>query len=219
MGKETEKRVTGLVGDFLGDEFVQKLPEMAMKAEKLRRVAQMGTVPGAGVALANVGKIAPFMRMGSTPMAGAVLEIGKGVKKVMDHPDIGEEAAAGRELLKEPMWYQAGNLVINTSEATSQYGAVAQEEGKKRFEDEHRLPEGLSARVEELNKEAGNRQSGFKKMWEMMSEAHQEELLKRQDENRKAEIEKMKRALDPEYNLEGRTMDMVSEIVRGGGKI
>lgn len=143
MGDKTGGGYLGLVGEWVRDEAVQKAPSFVVGIEKARRMAQVGTVPGASKALASIGasRLAGFMGSASTPMAGAVLEIGKGVSKVMSPPDPDEERKRADDLVKKSLLYQAGNLLVNTSEAMSQYGTLGQREQRRSVDEENRRAE------------------------------------------------------------------------------
>lgn len=136
--------IVALGKDVLRDQAITKGPAVGFAAltgvEKLRRLAQVGTVPGARQALATAtasGKSGgKFLSRASTPSASAALELGRGVIKVASPPDLLEEAARGDELMAKPAWYQVGNALVNTSDAMSQYGSVGRRDAKRSFDAE-----------------------------------------------------------------------------------
>jgi hypothetical protein len=143
--KKENPRAVDLAEDTVRDEALARAPKAAFRAvtalEKLKLMAQRGTVPGAEAALANVRTAAPKVsrllgKIASAPV-GAAIEIGRGVHRVAD-PRIGgtfnEKADAGERLMKEPMWYQAGKTLVSTAETAPIYGAALERDAKKAFE-------------------------------------------------------------------------------------
>jgi hypothetical protein len=143
--KKENPLATDLAEDLVKDQAMAHAPRTTFDAvtaiEKLKLMAQRGMVPRAEAALANVRAAAPkvsrLLGRFASPQVGAVIEIGRGVGKVMTPPTEGSfdrTADEGDKLRTQPAWYQVGKSLISTSDAFSQYGASAEREAKKAFE-------------------------------------------------------------------------------------
>lgn len=162
--RDNEALLLELASDAVRDGVVKNAPSVAWKAtsylERLRRLAQIGTVPGAArMAQAAKGAASTGARkislLGRAPAVGAALEIGKGVHTIMTPPtrtSFDEEADAGEELRGTPAWHQAANFVLSPADALSKYGAASQREGKKAFEASVNPPEMQAIRADVLKR-------------------------------------------------------------------
>lgn len=74
-----------------------------------------------------VGKLA------STAASGTI-ELGKGLYKIANPEVRKDDADKGEQLMNEPKWFQAGNAVLNTADAISQYGAAMEARNKEAFD-------------------------------------------------------------------------------------
>lgn len=209
MGMADDKRTAkelarDVAMDQLGDKMVQWVPQGLVKAggmfEQARSFLQQGTVPGAAkkMAAAKVAAAAGVKtagKIGNAPIQAGI-ELSKGGYLIGKEGAREGHAEAGRELMEEPLAYQAANLLVSPADALSKYGAAHEEKGKASFEDEHMAPLNASIAKEQ------ERVSG--------------ELFARQEnERRQREIDEMKTALDPDWNLEARTMGLVQNLTRG----
>ena len=199
-----EELAVGVAMDQLGDKMVQWVPQGLIKAsgmmEQARRFLQQGSVPGASkkLAAAKVATTAGVKtagKIGNAPIQAGI-ELAKGGYLIGKEGAREGHAEAGRKLAKEPAVYQAANLLVSPADALSKYGAAREEKGKESFEAEHMQP---------LNDAIAKEQ-----------ERVRGELFARQEnERRQREIDEMKTALDPDWNLEARTMGLVRSVARG----
>ena len=156
---------------------------------------------------AGVGKVAPIFgpmaekfgssvipKLLSKPVQTAV-ELGKGALLIGTEGARKGHAEAGRELSEKSTLYQAGNLFLNTSDALSKYGAAHEEKGKSAFEAEHMAP---------LNEAIAKEEERVKG----------EMFAKQENERKQLEVNEMKTALDPDWDLEARTMGLVKNLTR-----
>lgn len=104
----------------------------------------------------EVGGKTVLSRAASAP-AQALVEIGKGVWRIGREDGRKRDADAGEELVREPLWYQAGNMFFSPAEALSQYGAAGERRFRKQFDEGARLDGGLAERVEGMNREVEER--------------------------------------------------------------
>ena len=166
---ENVRLAANVAKDFLKDKALQEAPRAAVlalnKLEQGRRFLQQGTVPGAASALARTKAEASAVsgimkRLGNTHAIKAAIELGKGSYLIGKEGAREGHAEAGRELAKEPLAYQAANLLVSPADALSKYGAAREAEGKKAFEERYINP--LKRRIEaederKLREEQSNR--------------------------------------------------------------
>jgi len=152
---ENVRLAANVAKDFLKDKALAEAPRAAVlalgKLEQGRRFLQQGTVPGAASALArakaNTGVVSGIMKgLGDTPAIKAAIELGKGSYLIGKEGARKGHSEAGKQLIKEPLAYQAANLLVSPADALSKYGAAREAEGKKAFEERYINP--LKRRIE-----------------------------------------------------------------------
>ncbi len=196
----TGKEKMGLVGDLIEDQVITE------GMDRLSRGALETLTTGGGVTGGQMWKKA-VGQMGSGS-ADALLELGRGTHIAMtDTADRRKEALSrGEELVEKPWWYQAVNLKLNTADAMNEYGKVKEKRESEWFK-ENILngPEGDVAREWEAR---GNRE---------VEEGKEEDRVLAYDlgvKNRENDLKDLQEALDPDYDLEGRTLGLVRKITR-----
>jgi hypothetical protein len=203
MSHEEELAVSVAL-DQLGDKSVQWVPQGLVKAggmlEQARSFLQRGSVPGAakkGAAakVATSAGVKAAGKIGNAPIQAGI-ELAKGGYLIGKEGAREGHAEAGRELAEEPLVYQAANLLVSPADALSKYGAAHEEKGKSAFEAEHMAPLNASIAKEQ-------------------ERVRGEFFAKQENERRQREIDEMKTALDPDWNLEARTMGLVQNLTRG----
>jgi hypothetical protein len=141
--------------DVLKDKALQEAPRAAVlalnKLEQGRRFLQQGTVPGAASALARTkaeaSVVSGIMKgLGNAHAIKAAIELGKGSYLIGKEGARKGHSEAGKQLIKEPLAYQAANLLVSPADALSKYGAAREAEGKKAFEERYINP--LKRRIE-----------------------------------------------------------------------
>jgi hypothetical protein len=134
--------------DQLGDKSAQWIPQGLVKAggvfEQARRFLQQGTVPGAAkkaaaAKVATATGVKAAGKIGSAPIQAGI-ELAKGGYLIGKEGAREGHAEAGRELAKEPLAYQAANLLVSPADALSKYGAAREAKGKKDFEERYINP-------------------------------------------------------------------------------
>jgi len=135
--------------DFAIDKAIERAPLAALtalgKLEEGRRFLQQGSVPGATAHLARVkaanqtairllGGFANF-----APVQASV-ELAKGAYLIGKEGARKGHSEAGKQLIKEPLAYQAANLWVSPADALSKYGASREAQGKKAFEERYVNP-------------------------------------------------------------------------------
>ena len=152
----TGKEKMGLVGDFIEDEAIQGVMNKVASYTPKGLGGTLGTGPRPGPIAATVAMPRPtgppaaaVGRKGLakiagkgvlkrfTGPAGLLLEGARGVAKVATPPDSEYNAAVlarGEALLEEPFYYQAANALINTADASEEYGAVMEKREKEIFD-------------------------------------------------------------------------------------
>ena len=191
--KKENPLAVSLAEDLVTEQAMARAPQATFKVatafEKLRRLAQIGTVPGAEKALARARAIGPvgskLLGKIAGPTAGAAIEIGRGVNIAMTPPTEGSfnaKADAGDKLKTQPTWYQVGNSLVNTSEAFSQYGASAERDAKKAFEkkyDINRILAEKQAQMEEVSQAIAEMKQRRKKVTPLMETASSNNEVRR----------------------------------------
>lgn len=191
--KKENPLAVDLAEDTAKDAAMARSPQATFKVisafEKLRRLAQKGTVPGAEKALALARATAPvgskLLGKIASPPVGAAIEIGRGVNIAMTPPTEGSfdaKADAGDKLRTQPTWYQVGNSLVNTAEAFSQYGASAERSSKKPFEkkyDINRILAEKQAQMEEVNQAIAEMKRRRKKVTPLMETASSNNEVRR----------------------------------------
>lgn len=159
---ESARELLGQLGeDYVRDEVLKRGPQGVVGGTSgailLRELAQRGTVPGAAkraVAAQALGRAGVKLagRLAG-PLAGAVLEVGRGAMKIMKPPSeeaFAEDERLGKELLSKPDWYQIGNLTVNTTEAFNQMRAAEARDTKEAFELDNNVFSGRAGLVTEV---------------------------------------------------------------------
>jgi len=135
-----------LLKDYATDKGVQLAPQALVSAsgklEQGRRFLQQGSVPGAAAKLARAkaataaaGGFLGGARKATTTQAA--IELAKGAYLIGTEGAREGHAEAGKQLIKEPLAYQAANLFVSPADALSKYGAAREAAGKKTFEDQY----------------------------------------------------------------------------------
>jgi hypothetical protein len=204
MGEEKKRSGIELAADagkdYLSDKALEFAPQVSFQAlaklEQARRFLQQGSVPGASKALA-ASKVAAksggtLLKKVSNPSIQAVIELAKGAYLIGDEKARDGHAEAGEKLIQEPLAYQAANLLVSPADALSKYGAAKELADKEAFEKKYMLAPNDPMRVAFENTAV--------------------ERLKA--ENQQKHLDEARRALDPDLDLEERTMDLVRSITR-----
>lgn len=201
-----EELALGLAGDWAIDN-PHKVVKNLIGIEKARRSAQIGTVPGAAKRAAAAGAsqelVQKFAGGLSSPMLGAAIELGKGSYLIGKEGAREGHAEAGRVLAEEPLAYQAANLLVSPADALSKYGAARESKGKAAFEAEHMAP---------LNEAIAKEEKRVR--GELFANQDVPDV-RITDAARRGELEAARRALDPDWDLEARTMGLVRNLTRG----
>jgi hypothetical protein len=146
----------------------------------------------AGEALATaLPRLGPLIGR-AAPVVDTALELGKGAYLMGKQGAREGHAESGKELMDDPFWYQASNAYLNPADAASKYGAAIEADDRKDFERKNMLAPNDPMRV-----------------------AFENAAVERvRAENQQKYLDEARRALDPDFDLEERTMDLVRSITR-----
>lgn len=205
--KETDRSYKGLAKDLALDKAAPYFPAIGASAghlfEGVRRAAQIGTVPGAEkmakAAFAGAKKLGGGL-FRKAPLINGLIE-GYQAIQAMDPSKAEERLRLGEDLLGQSKLYQTANVVVNTADAMSQYGAVKQQREKGMIEAYHK-----NSGAQEW---ADKHNESIKKANEQMFVQADRQLGINSNEARNIQVVQR----DPDFDLEARTNALARDYV------
>ena len=160
-GGKNVQLTADVVKDYTVDKAIQLAPQAAATTvglmEQGRSFLQQGSVPNAAAKLARaktdtkaVNKF--FSGLRNAAPVQAAIELAKGSYLIGKEGARKGHAESGKQLIKEPLAYQAANLYVSPADALSKYGALREALGKKAFEERYVNPLNRQIAAEEERK-------------------------------------------------------------------
>lgn len=205
--EEIDRSGKGLAMDYASQKGLPYFPAIGASGmhllEGVRRAAQIGSVPGAKAASKAAFAGAKTLGGGlvrKAPLIGGGIEAFKALRE-MDPSKSEERLRLGEDLIGQSKLYQAGNVVVNTAEAMSQYGAVKQQREKGMIEAYHK-----NSGAQEW---ADKHNESVKKANEQMFVQADRQLGLNSNETKNMQVGRQ----DPDFDLEERTNALARNYV------
>ena len=170
--------------DWVMGEAIDKLTKkVGIPLEKLTGIAK-----GPASRLASIG-------------ASAAIEGAKGTYKIMVPETREDDAEKGEQLLREPAWYQAGNFILNSSDALSEYGAAAEKQDREYFDAELKKNK-IDPKIQEAYARSSLAQMEDDISNKMIQDIEYDRNLRERNERTRAASESSGKPMGPLYGVE-----------------